>query len=67
VQDVFDRAYYRHSPSADPRGPDIGVNRVLRGSSWCNDAQDCRSANRNYDTPGFRYFSIGFRLALSPE
>jgi hypothetical protein len=38
-------------------------NRVIRGSSWGNDAQDLRSARRSYDDPGIRYGSLGFRLA----
>ena len=44
----------------DPRG----AVRVLRGGSWRNDAQYCRSAIRGRDAPGYRYV-IGFRLARS--
>ena len=30
----------------------VGSNRVLRGGSWNNNAENCRSANRNSNTPG---------------
>jgi hypothetical protein len=35
-----------------------GSNRVQRGGNWNNNAQNCRSANRNNN--------IGFRLASAP-
>ncbi len=41
--------------------------RVLRGGSWDGVAEFCRSANRNYYAPGFRYIYIGFRVAFSPQ
>jgi formylglycine-generating enzyme required for sulfatase activity len=40
---------------------------VLRGGSWNNDAQNCRVANRNNNTPEDRNNNIGFRLASSPQ
>ena len=45
----------------------IGDNRVNRGGSWNNNAQNCRSANRNNNSPGNSNNNIGFRLALSPQ
>jgi len=38
---------------------------VNRGGSWNNNARNCRSANRNRNTPGNRNNNLGFRLALS--
>lgn len=43
-----------------------GSNRVLRGGSWNNNAQNCRSANRNNNNPDNRNNNNGFRLALVP-
>ena len=42
-----------------------GTNRVNRGGSWNNSADNCRSANRNRNAPGNRNSNLGFRLALS--
>jgi len=40
------------------------TRRVLRGGSWGDGTQAVRSADRNRDTPDFRYnYFIGFRLA----
>jgi hypothetical protein len=38
---------------------------VNRGGSWNNNAQNCRTANRNNNTPDNRNNNIGFRLVLS--
>ncbi len=45
--------------------PETGSNRVIRGGSWNNNAQNCRSANRNNNNPDNRNNNIGFRLANS--
>jgi len=51
----------------DPGGPSSGSNRVLRGGSWDNNAQYCRSAKRDYYSPGYRYNDIGLRLSRTPK
>jgi hypothetical protein len=43
-----------------------GSNRVIRGGSWNNDPQNCRSANRNRNEPGNRNNNLECRLALAP-
>ncbi len=45
--------------------PERGSNRVMRGGSWNFDAQYCRVASRTSYPPGNRWYTIGFRLALS--
>ncbi len=42
-----------------------GSKRVMRGSSWNNNARNCRAANRNRNEPGNRNNNVGFRVALS--
>ena len=48
-------------------GAKRGVNRVMRGGSWNNDAQNCRSAIRNNNPPDNRDNNVGFRLASSRQ
>ncbi|MBF0452841.1 MAG: SUMF1/EgtB/PvdO family nonheme iron enzyme [Candidatus Magnetomorum sp.] len=39
-----------------------GSNRVVRGGNWGNNAQNCRSAQRNNNSPGNRNNNYGCRL-----
>ena len=65
VQDWY--GSYSDSPAIDPKGPETGSWRVLRGGSWDFYAGDWRSAYRINNEPDSRYFDVGFRLTLSPE
>ena len=59
---------YKGGTERDPKGATSGNNRVLRGGSWFNDAEDCRSANRFGDYPSYRNSRYGFRLVIQvPE
>ncbi len=40
-------------------------NRVLRGGSWLDSPEDCRSAYRFYGLLGSRYYGNGFRVVCS--
>ncbi len=51
---------YPSSSVSDPVGP-TGSSRVLRGGSWLNYPYFMRAARRNYNTPAYRNFRIGFR------
>lgn len=44
-----------------------GSNRVIRGGSWNNDAQNARSANRNNYHPDNRNENLGFRLVSTKD
>ncbi len=56
----------RYSRDAiDPTGPASGEDRVLRGGSWYNLAQNCRSANRDRLASCDSDNNIGFRLCCS--
>ena len=50
----------------NPKGPETGSSRVLRGGCWFSNAGDCRSADRGRDTPDTRGGNVGFRLVLVP-
>ena len=56
---------YSQCAVSDPTGPKEGSDRVHRGGGWNSGAADCRSAYRGGSTPGDRFYSLGFRLALS--
>lgn len=46
----------------DPRGPDTGTSRVVRGGGWYGDGPGhVRGAMRYYYAPAARYIDIGFR------
>lgn len=65
--DWHDGNYYEMSKeSRDPKGPESGTYRVLRGGSWSDAARDCRMAYRNTGHPDDRYGTRGFRLVLVP-
>ncbi len=64
VQDWYDKDYYQKSPRDNPKGPDSGDYRVLRGGSWGNLSNNLRAANRHRDRPdSHRRMLYGFRLA----
>jgi formylglycine-generating enzyme required for sulfatase activity len=48
----------------DPKGPETGKHRVMRGGSWNYRPALCRSATRYWDAPQERSSRRGFRLVL---
>ena len=60
--DYYDADYYETSPGDNPRGPDEGGDRVLRGGYFNDDAPDCRVARRISIFPTISSYWIGFRL-----
>jgi len=61
-EDWFDAGYYSRSPRNNPRGPDSGEKKVLRGGSWVNDPWGLRSAFRLWDTPVNGGVDLGCRV-----
>jgi len=47
--DFYSENYYKHSPEKDPKGPDKGEEKVLRGGAWNSSAGSCRSTYRASD------------------
>ncbi|MFN6202863.1 MAG: SUMF1/EgtB/PvdO family nonheme iron enzyme [Acidobacteriota bacterium] len=45
------------------RTHDLAAGRVMRGGSWYRHAVNCRSADRDGNAPGSRYYDVGFRLS----
>ena len=50
--DFYGVKYYRQSPQDNPRGPEEGEKRVLRGGAWSSSAANCSSLVRNCDEAG---------------
>jgi formylglycine-generating enzyme len=53
---------YSNNPVTDPKGPDTGTMRVLRGSSWEHEANVCRSSSRHNHELTHRCEKAGFRI-----
>ncbi len=62
--DWYDPGFYRNSPRENPRGPETGAEKVVRGGSWANGPDLVRSANRSSENPESKLNILGFRLAL---
>jgi formylglycine-generating enzyme required for sulfatase activity len=63
-EDWYGIGYYRVSPTENPKGPDDGKSRVLRGGSWFHEPICCRSAYRSGNRPEASSYNIGFRVVL---
>jgi mono/diheme cytochrome c family protein len=74
VSDWYDPDYYSTSPPQNPKGPENGKYRVLRGGSWDLAPEHLRSTRRDfnlplspsYESPSYRNFNSGFRCAKNP-
>lgn len=64
VSDWYDENYYKNSPAQNPKGPNDGKYRVLRGGSWSGyDMGLFWGANRGRGVPTGRDGGNGFRCA----
>jgi len=63
VADWFDRTYYTDTDQSDPKGPETGSMRVLRGGSWYNFGTLVRVSNRGASNPTEQLAINGFRCA----
>lgn len=66
-QDWYQRDYYSVSAKKNPKGPEKGAYRVLRGGSFFFEGQDLRTYARSGAWPSFQAFRmVGFRAAREP-
>lgn len=67
-QDWYDENYYANSPSVDPQALVSGKRGrgVLRGGSWLDRVERCRSAERRDNPPGGAGNDFGFRVVVVP-
>lgn len=67
VADWYDPGFYGTSPRENPRGPETGSERVVRGGSWENKSDLVRAANRTSENPDSKLNILGFRLAMDGD
>ncbi|GMV79607.1 MAG: hypothetical protein AMXMBFR7_07910 [Planctomycetota bacterium] len=65
--DAYDPNYYLTGAKEAPMNVDNEKFKVVRGGSWVNLPQHCRSAYRSYAHPDNRYDHLGLRVALAPK
>jgi formylglycine-generating enzyme required for sulfatase activity len=67
VADYYEENYYQKAPYRDPKGPDQGEQRVIRGGSWRETKRNARPSKRFQAKPWRHDITIGFRCAKDPE
>lgn len=63
VNDWYDPRYYEKSPNKNPKGPESGTKKVIRGAGWPNETPSVRIFTRVESDPTLRNESTGFRCA----
>lgn len=63
--DWYEPDYYAKAPTANPQGPAIGKDKVIRGGSWAHPSKMARGSYRNFGRPVVWSYYIGFRCAKS--
>ncbi len=61
VSDWYDPGYYKRSPKENPKGPESGTMKVIRGGSWAGDAGSMKVSARSYENPESLPSGVGFR------
>lgn len=64
VYDWYGEGYYQTSPFSNPRGPDSGEYRAVRGSSFESQTVQLPSAIRRFVRPDISRRDVGFRCAV---
>ncbi|NVN95519.1 MAG: formylglycine-generating enzyme family protein [Bacteroidetes bacterium] len=60
--DWYNEKYYTDATVSNPKGPETGNSRVLRGGCWSQGDALCRVAARNSHSTDCRHLNIGFRV-----
>jgi formylglycine-generating enzyme len=63
VEDWYDAQYYKHAPDRNPRGPEKGIVRSIRGGSWHSPISDITASARGRGGFALQTHGTGFRCA----
>ena len=67
VSDWYSADYYGSGDVHDPRGPNTGSQRIVRGGSWVNDDLAMLRCSYRHKVPPDTYaYSVGFRVVCAP-
>jgi len=65
VADYYDPRHYAQAPSRNPRGPERGALRAVRGGFWGHSEEMARTYRRWFGVPTHSHGGVGFRCARS--
>lgn len=63
--DYYNNSYFTKAPQHNPKGPEAGTSRVVKGGAYSYNASICRTAFRNGFNPGLLRVQLGFRVVRS--
>ncbi len=66
TSDWYGKHYYEESPKRNPKGPESGEERVIRGGSWYSSTRHLQTVTRYWSEPNIRNSNIGFRCVKTP-
>ena len=67
TSDFYSENYYSTSPSDNPKGPERGRFKVIRGGSWHSGAMCQQNYYRNGLSPSWVDFGVGFRCVKNAK
>lgn len=62
--DWYDAKYYTNKVQLNPRGPEAGSYRIVRGASWNRSGEYLRATYRTFYTPSCTFEFLGFRCVM---
>jgi formylglycine-generating enzyme len=65
VSDWYDSDYYSKSPMVNPKGPEKGVHKAIRGGRYYRVGFFLRASNRGFFKPEEDFTYLGFRCCMS--
>ena len=66
-EDYYDEAYYKYSSATNPKGPEGGQERSIRGGFFGETRPNVRTTHRNSAPESHTRENVGFRLAMAAD